>query len=104
MLARAGGCWESCRGTARSWLELVMELGEGCSIKANCVHLWSSGDQKGCMQGGTLWAHIRANHGQGGISCCAGLLPEEECCIAREPLQQLGEFSASFCMWLLVYL
>jgi len=67
------------------------------------LHLCSTGDQKG-------WAQCRATLGshkskprKGGEPLGPQLFCEKQCCIAREPLRQLGEFSFSFYTKLLVY-
>ena len=42
------------------------------------------------------WAHIKAST-EGRASLGPRLLPEKECCVAKDPFCQVGKFD-SFCM------
>lgn len=93
------GC---CGGTARSQLELVIEhlvmwgrLAQGA--QEHCLHLSSTPEQKEWTQDGAALGSYKSQP-WGRVALGPGLLAEEECCTARDPLHQLGEFSSFLCV------
>lgn len=90
----------SCRGAVRSGLEVVMEhLVKGHIVCTCAPHM----SRRGGPRVEPPWAHIRAGT-EGRASPGLGLLLKMECCMAREPTHELGEFRFSFYIRLLTYL
>ena len=69
--------------------------------QANSLHLNIPCEQEVWTQGSATLGSYKGSH-TGGVSFGSRLSSEENFCIARDLLHQLGEFNTFFCMWLLV--